>query len=169
MTRVPQIAAVHVLETWDSRFVRWFNPQITKMIPADERGTFVRKLSAGRYTIARSLRRVQRSFLAILGEEELARHFVHGFDLVHAYRYVCSLTDVIRGFLAKGIFERAFILLNRLIGMLLEDSFLFGVVVPLTSDRRELVDAFTYDVRLFESAVIELRGVYTDILYASMC
>jgi len=117
----------------------------------------IRGLASHRRVTIRLLRRAERSFSAVLAAPELPDCFPHAFDLACSYRYVQSLRDVIRGLLAVGEFDRAFMLLDRVTSVLLEDSFVLSLRIPKTAPLRGAVDVFAYNVRLFESAFSDLK------------
>lgn len=142
---------------WDQQFIVWFSPVVTNMPVPDAFREKIRQLASERRNTIRYLRRTERAFLAILAAPELFECLPHAFDLAHSYRYVRSLRDVIRGLLAVGEFDRAFTLLDRIVSMLLEDSFTLATLVPKTALCRKEVDTFSHNVRIFESSFSDLK------------
>lgn len=158
-TRRPIQESVAVAR-WDRRFEVWFSPFVSNMIPTSTPQPLresIRALSSHRRVTIRSLRRAERAFLVILGAPELPDCFPHAFDLACSYRYIRSLRDVVRGLLAVGEFDHAFMLLDRIILVLLEDSFVLFSRMTKVASLRGAVDAFAHNVRIFESAFYDLK------------
>ena len=149
-----------VLAKWDRRFAGWFTPVVTNMLPptaADYVRKRVRELTSQRRCMIRMLRRTERSFLAVLGAEETGYWFPYGFDLPASYRYICALRDRIRGLFAVGEVRRGVVLSDRLISILVEDSFALTEAVPVGAPLRDLVDTFADNVRMLEDALRALK------------
>lgn len=150
-----------VLSGWDSCYAAWFTPMVARMLPTtvgEDVRQRVRALASQRRCMIRMLRRVERSFLAVLGAEGTIDYFPYGFDLPPSYRYICALRDRIRGLFAVGEVRRGIVLSDRLVSILIEDAFALTEAIPAGSPLRDLVDKFAHNVRLFEDALRVLKA-----------